>query len=73
MNPNDPQSTPTRPLGLRGLAVVVGLAVVASCAGPSASPVAMTSGIAPTGATLPLSVTPPSPDPRVGLEPGARA
>ena len=38
----------TRSRRLRALSVVVGLAVVASCAGPSTTPTGMTSSIAPT-------------------------
>ena len=60
----------TRSRRLRALSVVVGLAVVASCAGPSTTPTGMTSSIAPTMPMTPLSVTPPSPDPRVGLGAG---
>ncbi len=60
----------TRSRRLRALSVVVGLAVVASCAGPSTTPTGMTSSIAPTMPMTPLSATPPSPDPRVGLGAG---
>lgn len=70
MTLNTPPTPSTRPRGLRTLSAVVGLAVVASCAAPSSAPTAMMSSIAPTTPMAPLSVTPPSPDPRVGLGAG---
>ena len=54
---------------VRGISLAVALVTVASCAGPSSSPM-LTSSIAPSTALRPLTVTPPSPDPRVGLDAG---
>jgi hypothetical protein len=51
------------------LGVVMALSVLAGCAGPSSTPGGMAS-IAPSMALQPLTVTPPSPDPRVGLRAG---
>ncbi|MGB1778927.1 MAG: hypothetical protein ACPHQP_05180 [Longimicrobiales bacterium] len=62
--------TATWSRGLRALGAIVGLAVVASCAAPSTTSTGLMSSIAPTMAMSPLSVTPPSPDPRVGLDAG---
>lgn len=70
MTVNTPPTPSTRSRGLRTLSAVVGLAVVASCAAPSSAPTGMMSSIAPTMPMVPLSVTPPSPDPRVGLGAG---
>jgi len=70
MTVNAPQAPSTRSRGLRGLSAAVGLAVVASCAAPSVAPTGMMSSIAPTMPMTPLTVTPPSPDPRVGLDAG---
>ena len=67
-----PIPSTTRSRGLRALSAVVGLAVVASCAAPSSMSTGVMSSIAPTMAMAPLSVTPPSPDPRVVLEAGER-
>lgn len=70
MTVNAPHAPSTRSRGLRGLSAAVGLAVVASCAAPSVAPTGMMSSIAPTMPMTPLTVTPPSPDPRVGLDAG---
>jgi hypothetical protein len=51
--------------------LAVGLLALAGCAGQSAAPEMATTVAAPAAATpAPLRVTPPSPDPRVGLEAG---
>lgn len=59
-----------RSRSLRALGAIVGVAIVASCAAPSTMPSGLMSSIAPAMGMAPLSVTPPSPDPRVGLEAG---
>ena len=51
------------------LGLAAGLVALASCATPSAMSDGMAS-IAPSMAPRPLTVTPPSPDPRVGLRAG---
>jgi LVIVD repeat len=72
MNKNRPTASTAirngrRTIGMFGLAV--GLMTATACASYSA-PVAEEAGIAPATTLRPLTVTPPSPDPRVGLGAG---
>ncbi|MGY8799382.1 MAG: LVIVD repeat-containing protein [Longimicrobiales bacterium] len=65
-NRGDSRPRPSLPrLGV----LLPGLMLVAGCGGASA-PSAMLSSAAPSMAAQPLTVNSPSPDPRVGLEPG---
>ncbi len=54
----------------KGFVLAVGLVALAGCAGQSAAPEAATTAARPAMAPQPLRVTPPSPDPRVGLGAG---
>jgi len=57
--------------GWRALAsTVLGLLLIAGCGGQAAPSMAGGAAMAPALAPQPLRVTPPSPDPRVGLEAG---
>ncbi|MCA9738897.1 MAG: hypothetical protein KC645_14800 [Gemmatimonadetes bacterium] len=52
------------------LALTAGLAAVGGCASGSSDTASASGAMAPSGELRPLQITPPSPDPRVGLRPG---
>ena len=77
LTPRHPSRSPAHPV--KAFCLAAGLVVIAGCAGRSAAPettatAAPTAAVATTQATamspVRLQVTPPDPDPRVGLEAG---
>ena len=67
--PRRPSCAPVHHVG-KLVVLAVGLVALAGCAGQSATSETGVSTTAPSRAPEPLRVTPPSPDPRVGLEAG---